>query len=753
MALRSIFLSCLLALLCAMFSFAQSANLDLIPKPNKIIPSEGSLDLSEDRPLYYHEEFESILPLLQNIPDLTVTTSEIVKRSRRHHTSGIRVMRPLDSDKLAADAFKIIIDKNGILIKSHQPEHTISAIYTLLQLRLLQGESRTLPYVTIEDQPRFGYRGLHLDVSRHFMPTEFVKKYIDIMALYKFNHFHWHLTDGAGWRLEVKQYPELTQKAAWRTHSSFYEWEQNGKQYLQQGHPNAYGGYYTQEQVRDIVDYAAQRGITIIPEIEMPGHAEEVLAVYPHLSCTGHPYTQNEFCIGNPETFTFLKNVLDEVIELFPSNYIHIGGDEADKSHWKTCPKCQALKEEQGLQNEEELQSYAIRQMDEYLQSKGRKLIGWDEILEGGLSKGATVMSWRGEEGGIKAANAGHDVIMTPLSHLYFDFYQFDPRTQPAAFEGYIPLKKVYAYDPIPASIDESQVKHVLGAQANLWTEYMQTPQQVEYMAFPRALALAEVNWTYQEARDFEDFRRRLQSHYPILQSKEVNYYRPSFHVTHKTDFDPTKRSNTVTLASEQYDGTIRYTTDDTTPSSSATRYTTPIELAKTTTLKAASFIDSVRVSPVASIVLDVHKAIGKRVKYNSPWQTSYPAQGEETLTNGQKGGLSYHDGQWQGFTQDLDVVIDLDRREEINSVAADFMQMPGPGVFFPGEFTVLVSDNGKAYREIGMLPHQDAGQQNILDFKTFKIAFEKPVMARFIKIQATNVKKGFLFVDEIVIY
>ena len=437
---------------------------------------------------------------------------------------------------------------------------------------------------------------------------------------------------------------------------------------------------------------------------------------------------------------------------IFPSPYIHIGGDEADKSHWKNCPKCQALMKRDSLKSEEELQSYAIKQMDEYLQSKGRKLIGWDEILEGGLTPGATVMSWRGEEGGIKLANAGHDVIMTPVAYLYFDGYQTDPRTQPEALGGFLPLEKVYSYNPIPEGIQDDKKKHILGAQANVWTEHIPTYQHVEYMAFPRALALSEVVWTDKDSKSWPDFQKRLQQQYKILQKLEVNYYRPSYNVINKVEFDSAQVKNTISLSSEQFIPYIRYTIDGTEPSKSSTLYNLPIELSKSAVIKAASFLDSARVSPVETIELDIHKAIGKEVIYKTPWE-GYPAQGNRTLTNGIKGTLTYQDGQWQGFTKGVDVIVDFERREEIKSVALNFMQIPAPGVYFPGEFTVLVSDNGKSYRELGTVKNQVSTTDPALKFQKFEINLEKPIMARYIQIKATNPMKGYLFADEIVIY
>lgn len=734
-----------------LFLFSQEQDIDIVPRPSKIMVQDGEFPLGQIIDLYYTEEFASNTELLREVPGLQIGNSEQIKKLKKQHNQGLRLLKAEEFDHVDPNGYLLEIDENGILLKAHSAKAMLPGIYSLVQLSYLN-DLKFLPYVKIEDKPRFSYRGMHLDVSRNFMPFNFLKKYIDLLALYKFNYFHWHLTDGAGWRLEIKQYPELTQKAAWRTHMLWKDWWNNGRQYIDQGSPNASGGYYTQDQARELVAYAEKRGVTIIPEIEMPGHSEEVLAVYPELSCTGIPYTQGEFCLGNEKTYQFLKNVLDEVLAIFPSQYIHIGGDEADKSHWKNCSKCQALMQKDSLKSEDELQSYAIKQMDEYLQSKGRKLIGWDEILQGGLSDGATVMSWRGEEGGIQAANAGHDVIMTPGGYLYFDGYQTDPRTQPEAIGGYLPLEKVYSYNPIPEELPEDKRKHILGAQANIWTEYIPNAQQVEYMAFPRALALSEVVWTDQENRSWKDFQKRLQQQYKILQKLEVNYYRPSYNVINKVEFDSAQVKNTVSLSSEQFIPNIKYTIDGSEPNGGSTVYNLPIELSKSAVIKAASFIDSTRVSPIETIELDLHKAIGKEVKYNIPWE-GYPAQENRTLTNGIKGTLSYQDGQWQGFTKGIDIVVDFERREEIKSVGLNFMQIPGPGVYFPGEFTVLVSDNGKSYRELGKIINQVSTVDPALKFQKFEIELGKPVMARYIQIKATNPMNGYLFADEVVIY
>lgn len=724
----------------------------IIPRPNVLEIHPGTFVFPPSMPVYAAEPFMEAATLLNEHPVAQFLPATEIRSRRRIPETGVRLIEADAEDGLPQRAYRLVVDSSGIVIMAHDTQPMIQGIMTLLQLAHTRADERLLPALFIEDQPRFSYRGLHLDVSRHFYPLPFLKKFIDLMALYKFNTFHWHLTDGPGWRLEIKQYPELTSRAAWRTHAQWKDWWQSPRRYVEMGHPNASGGYYTQDEARELVAYAAKKGITVVPEIEMPGHSEEVLAVFPQLSCTGKPYQHAEFCIGNEETFTFLNNVLTEVMAIFPSKYIHIGGDEADKSSWKACPKCQALMKKEGLKDIDELQRYAVRRMNDLLQANGRVLVGWDEIMAGGLPPAATVMSWRGEEGGVKAANAGHDVIMTPVSHLYFDHYQADPRTQPEAMGGYTPLSEVYAYEPVPAGVSADKAKHILGAQANTWTEHIPTQEHVEYMVFPRALALSEVLWSAKGQRDWVDFSARLQQHYRLLQRLHVNYYRPSYDVDVAVDFDGNLHRNRISISSEQYTSDIHYTIDGTEPTIHSPVYREPFELSVPATVKAAYFLDSVRMGRTATAQADIHKAIGKRVIYNKTWH-DYPAQEETTLTNGQKGGLSYHDGQWQGFLDDLDVTIDFERREAIRSLDIRFMQLIGPGIFMPGQVRVLLSDNGKHFRETAVVPNDVPNTEPQLHFKTFHVPFKEGQAARYVRIIGTNVKDGFLFADEIVVY
>jgi len=441
--------------------------------------------------------------------------------------------------QLGDEGYFLEVTKREVKISANQNAGIFYGIQTLKQLLPAQIESRSnsnsksqiewkIPTVKIRDFPKYKWRGMMLDTCRHYMPVTFIKKFIDYLAMYKLNRFHWHLTEDQGWRIEIKRYPELSEISAWRKETVIGHRRDTPNRYDGKRH----GGIYTQDQIRDIIKYAEERYITIIPEIEMPGHSGAALAAFPEISCTGGPFEvktiwgvhKDVYCAGKEETFEFLENVLSEVIELFPSEYIHIGGDECPKERWKECPDCQKRIKDEGLKDENELQSYFVKRIEKYLNSKGKKLIGWDEILEGGLAPDATVMSWRGTEGGIAAAKAGHDVIMSPTSYCYFDYYQGPPENEPLAIGGMLTLKKVYSFEPAPEELSEKEKKHILGGQANLWTEYIPDPKQAEYMIFPRIATLSEAVWTPKEIKKWSDFSRRIKSHYKRYDIMGINY-------------------------------------------------------------------------------------------------------------------------------------------------------------------------------------------------------------------------------------
>jgi hexosaminidase len=423
-----------------------------------------------------------------------------------------------DGAAVAQEGYHLSVRRDGIHIRSAAKHGLFHGVQSLLQLLPAHaGESCTLPCVEIADAPRFRWRGMHLDVGRHFMSKAFIFRFLDLMARYKFNVFHWHLTEDQGWRIEIKRYPQLTEIGAWRM--------ENGQRQ---------GGYYTQDDVREIVSYAADRFITVVPEIEIPGHSMAALAAYPELSCTGGPFEvattwgikPDVYCAGNDRLFTFMEDVWSELFDLFPGPYAHIGGDECPKERWQACPKCQERIHLEGLRDEHGLQSYVIRRMEAFLRAHGRTLIGWDEILEGGLAPNSTVMSWRGMEGGIAAARAGHDVIMTPNSHCYFDMHQYHDPSLPRDFRWCTDLPYVYSFEPVPPGLTATEERHILGPQGCVWTEYMETSARVEFQMLPRMCALAEVAWTPQALRNWDDFHARLQAHYDWFEANGLKHHR-----------------------------------------------------------------------------------------------------------------------------------------------------------------------------------------------------------------------------------
>ncbi len=652
-------------------------------------------------------------------------------------------------NQLPPEGYQLTVDKNGVVIKASDEAGFFYAEQTLHQLMTPNG----IPYVTIQDAPRFRYRGLMLDVSRHFFPKEFVLKLLTEMSYYKLNRLHLHLTDGGGWRLQMDQYPELTQKAAFRTESDWTEWAHTGHRYLPEGTKGAYGGYFTKDDMREIIAYAAERQITIIPEVEMPGHSSEIFAAYPELCCAGETYKGEDFCIGNEKTFTFLQNVLTEIMELFPSEYIHVGGDEASKRHWRTCPKCQALMKREGLKNVDELQSYMIHRMDEFIHTKGRKLLGWDEILEGGLAPEATVMSWQGEAGGIQAARMGHDVVMVPNSYLYFDYYQADPATQPPGIGGYVPPRRVYSFNPVPTdSLTTEQHKHILGVQANLWTEYIQDEAHVEYMYFPRTLALAEVAWTPQDQRDWQDFKPRMNAHIPGLHARGINAFSLSDEIDLTMTVDTIHKKIEVMLDAEKYPAEIRYTTDGSIPTASSHLYTKPIVVKDSAHVVAAIFRDGKLQGKPSDRKVDYHRGINKPIHYNSNLSAKYMAGGMNALLDGYRGGLTYLDNRWQGYTNTLDCIVDMGEVTTIHKVSARFMQLIGPQVFQPGSVEILTSEDGVSFTSQGVVPTTYPNDDPLLSFQEY--AFHGNWIARFIRVKAYEVNKGcFIFTDEIVIW
>ena len=657
----------------------------VIPVPLKIEQGTGSFLLSEKTKLYTNIQGGEARLLESYLQALPVH----LKKGKKKDTQNVLSLLITEkSEQLPSpESYTLSVTPERILIRATSGAGLFYGIQTLLQLSQPSETGYSIASVEVQDSPRFAYRGLMLDVSRHFFSKEFVKKQIDALAFYKINRLHLHLTDAAGWRIEIKKYPLLTEFAAWRTDANWKTWWNGGRKYLRFDEPGASGGYYTQDDIREIVEYARQHFITIIPEIEMPAHSEEVLAAYPQLSCAGEPYKNADFCIGNEETFTFLENVLTEVMALFPSEYIHIGGDEAGMAAWKTCPKCQKRMKDEHLSHVDELQSYLIHRIEKFLNDHGRRLLGWDEILKGGLAPNATVMSWRGEEGGIKAVKAGNQAIMTPGKYCYLDAFQDAPNTQPMAIGGYLTLEKVYSFEPVPDSLSTKEAELILGVQGNVWTEHIPTPEHYEYMIYPRILALAEIGWSPSEVKKWDNFHTRALQAVNMLREQGYN----------------------------------------------------PFPLEKEIGDKPESYQ---KVN---------HLAIGKKVTYANLYSNHYAAQGEKTLVDGVRGGWMYNDDRWQGFIDcDFDVTIDLGKETDIKQVCAEFIQLKGPYVWLPKQVIISSSVDGEHYDTLATVDNDISPDIETLQFKEFGWEGNAKARYIRYKALSNGIAGGWLFTDEI---
>ncbi|RYY68792.1 MAG: beta-N-acetylhexosaminidase [Chitinophagaceae bacterium] len=662
-----------------------------------------------------------------------------------------------------------VLGKSRIMVIGRSKRGLFYALQTLIQLLPPKNDGAsqyplTIRTLSIKDGPRFPYRGMHLDVARHFSSIDFVKRYIDYLAMYKFNTFHWHLTDDQGWRIEIKKYPLLTQVGGYRAQTLIGPYGTNkydGKKY---------GGFYTQQQIKEVVKYAAERFITVIPEIEMPGHALAALASYNYLGCTKGPYKTAEtwgvfddvFCAGNDSTFTFLQNVLDEVMELFPSKLIHIGGDESPKTRWKTCPDCQRRIRDNKLKDEHELQSYFINRIEKYVNSKGRNIIGWDEILEGGLAPNASVMSWRGEEGGITAAKQQHNVVMTPGNYLYFDHSQSNNEDS-ITFGGYNSLEKVYSYEPIPSALSPEEGKYILGAQANLWTEYITNPKKVEYQLFPRLAALSEVLWSPKEKRNWEDFERRLPAVFDRYTKAGINfstaYYDIQTKVIPATDgsgiaWQLSTKNKAVDIRFQDYK---KYQQSAVPPAKYGTKYTVPVKVDSSVSL-IAYLTDAMGNALPMSVVQDfsINKATGKRIELDLPASPSYAGSGGFTLVDAVRNtkGMS-KSSQFLGFSgDDLVATIDLGTIQTISQITLFAFEQKASWIYRPAFVSIAVSADGIRYEPYAPVIIAEDG--SALTYRA-----NSKTATRFIKLQAKNAgviadgnpgagNKAWLFVDEI---
>lgn len=658
------------------------------------------------------------------------------------------------------ESYALSITKNQIKITGDNPG-VFYGLQTLTQMLPVQkGRRLSIAGVDIQDQPRYSWRGMHLDVCRHFFPVDFIKKYIDYIAMYKMNTFHWHLTDDQGWRIEIKKYPKLAEVSAWRSGSMVGHYNEQRYDSVR------YGGFYTQNEIREVVAYAAKRHVTVVPEIELPGHSVAALAAYPELSCTGGPFAVGKawgvyddvFC-PKEETFKFLEDVLMEVAALFPGKYVHIGGDEVPKTRWKNCSHCQALIKKEGLHDEHELQSYFIRHIEKFLNGKGKQIIGWDEILEGGLAPNAAVMSWRGTEGGIAAAKQKHYTVMTPGSHCYFDHYQGNPTYEPLAIGGYTTLEKVYSYEPTPAELAPDEQQYILGAQGNLWTEYIATPQHVEYMAMPRMAALAEVVWSPKERRDEKKFQQRLFRHFQLLDALGVNYAKSIYEVKAAVKPSPANDGIVFELATAFDQSGIRYTLDGATPTLASAKFDAPIPLAKNAAVKIAYFENGQQKGPAIEQKFHVSKSSGKKITLKDLPHEKYFGDGAFTLVDGIRGDLNRFGKNWLGFSgKNLEAVIDYGRLENISRVTLDVFDGEAYWIHLPKRVEIWVSGDGSSFTSVSQINAAAIKQMG----RVIDLPFAEQT-ARYLKIVVENAGKipegkpgagndAWLFVDEIIV-
>jgi hexosaminidase len=764
MTMKRVFHLCLLTAATGLWSCSGSqqtsapkGRVSIIPMPASISEKADSFLLDKQTVIVANNESDKKTAALFNtwLKELTGYELEIKDQGEKN-----AILLHTGNDTTNAEGYTLNVDHNNVTINGNSGSGTFYGVQTLIQLLPLE-KARALyvPGVSITDAPRFAYRGLHLDVSRHFFSVEFVKKYIDLLAMHKMNTFHWHLTDDQGWRIEIKKYPRLQEIASKRKETMAGRYDDN----KYDGKP--YGGYYTQEQVKEVVQYAADHFVTVIPEIEMPGHALAALAAFPNLGCTGGPYEvgthwgvyDDVFCAGNDSVFLFLQDVLDEVLPLFPGKYIHIGGDECPKVRWEKCPKCQARMKQEGLKDEHALQSYFIQRMEKYLNSKGRQIIGWDEILEGGLAPNATVMSWRGIEGGITAAKQKHDVIMTPGEFCYFDHYQSRGANEPLAIGGFLPVSKVYSYEPIPTELSSDEAKYVKGAQANLWSEYINNNDYMEYMVYPRASALSEVLWSPKDKRNYDNFVDRLKIHVKRLDLKKVNYAKHVFEVTGAVS-DNGKGGVQVVLATQLDGGKIFFTTDSTAPTPQATPYTQAIQISQAGTVRAQVFLDGKPFGNEFIQTFAFHKGMAKKVTLIAAADKSHSPASTFTLVNGIQGSGDYNDNEWFGFKgTNMEAVVELDSIQDIHQVGINTINVKGDWIYPPKQVVFAVSDDGKTYKEVYK---QNAFVQEGINKVRGTL---QQVRGRFVKVQMQNFGKipagaagagnpAWLFADEFII-
>lgn len=771
----------LMGVLCILFStcfYACSekrtlnSDYEIIPKPLDVnCKGDASFLLKDGVYVIYPENNQKMQDNAEFLVDYVEKQTGVKLTSHAGMPVDGAICLTLDLNDDNAEAYKLIVNDKRVCISGASEAGVFYGIQTLRKsLPVAQDINVNLSAVEIYDKPRFAYRGAMLDVARHFYTVDEVKTFIDMLALHNINRFHWHLTDDQGWRIEIKKYPKLMSVASERKETVVGRWYSG----IYDGKP--YGGYYTQDELRDVIDYAAKRHITIIPEVDLPGHMQAALTAYPELGCTGGPYevrtiwgvSQDVLCVGNDFTLQFVKDVLSEVADIFPSEYIHIGGDECPKVRWEKCPKCQERIKSLGLKSdakhtkEQRLQSYMIQEAAKYLKEKGKRIIGWTEILEGGLVPDATLMSWIGESGGIEAAHQHHDVIMTPNTYLYFDYYQSKKvEDEPLAIGGYLPIEKTYNYEPMPKELTKEEQQYIKGVQANLWTEYIPVFSQVQYMVLPRLGAAAEVQWTDPSKKDYKDFLRRVPHLVAVYDCYGWNY------ATHVYDVNVDMKADTVNHVlnvqlSTMADDPIYYTLDGQDPTEKSLKYTKPFTIDQSVVLKTMA-VHPDRTSKISVDTIRFNKATLKPVVLLQPNESRFSPDGPVVLIDGRNGNHSFDTGAWLTVAgNDLEAVINMQAETILNSASVHVYVRKDAWLFDARGFSVSVSSDNKNYKEVASQEYKQVQESDSDGIIEHELSFD-PCKATYVKIKVISEKSmpdwhwdagkaPFLLVDEIIL-
>ena len=776
--MKRIILSAIILLSAISCSKPTTATIEVVPFPNDVTIKAGTFNTA-GADIVYAEGLDEASKNVINVFAGQLSVATGYESAIKEGKGGKGIYFVADSN-IPAEGYRMKVSKGGVKVEASDFRGFNYAIQTMKQMLPAEiygnvaatDKEWTLQCCEIEDAPRFKYRGEHLDEARHFYGIDEVKKILDLMEIHKMNTLHWHLTDDQGWRVEIKKYPKLTEVGSIRKETlvGHINWSRKFD-----GKPYGEGCWYSQEQIAEVIEYAAAKGITIIPEIDLPGHMLAALTAYPELGCTGGPYdvwgmwgvADDVLCAGKEKTMSFLEDVLAEVAELFPSEYIHIGGDECPKVRWEKCPHCQAKIKELGLKGdgkfnaEHYLQSYVMKRMSDFLSAKGKKVIGWDEILEGEIADGAIVMSWRGTQGGIQAAQIGHDAIMTPNTYCYIDFYQaLDSENEPLAQGGYLPVEKVYSYEPFIDEMTDEQKKHIIGVQTNLWTEYIPTAEQLEYMLLPRMSAISEVQWCEPQTKSWERFRESADYLTEIYEQLGFNYAPHIFYTSGHVSLD--KEKNVVLMHFEtQGNAEIRYTVDGSEPTPESALYTEPVVVTESCTVKGKAFRANIE-DKTFSKEFQAHKAMGKNTVLGTLPVVHYTYTAPDLLTDGIRGGFNFRSGDWAGWWGGaFEAVVDMDG-ETYSHVTLGALVIKYDDIFHPHDLTVYTSDNGTDFVKVASASYPTEGEKDPNGMKEYGVDFPE-TSARYVKVVASTVPAipqwhpragggSFLFVDEIVV-